>query len=83
MRERVWPKDSHAAGQLVRTSLDGSTRVTDQLKEWWWRAFGGKKRAMKVKGEPNRVYVDGTEARARPAGKDKGVLITETDKGTA
>lgn len=59
-RKRVWPDNSHAWGQLVRTSLDGSTRLKDQLREWRWRVFGGKDKAMKIKGEPRRVYVDGT-----------------------
>ncbi|KAF3035655.1 hypothetical protein E8E12_002050 [Didymella heteroderae] len=61
-RKRVWPDNSHAWGQLVRTSLDGRTRLRDQLKEWWWRAFGRKEKAMKIKGEPSRAYADGTRA---------------------
>ncbi|KAJ4367962.1 hypothetical protein N0V86_009803 [Didymella sp. IMI 355093] len=60
-RKRVWPDNSYASGQLVRTSLDGSTRCKDQLKELWWRGRGGKK----IKGKPNRVYTDGTAAPPR------------------
>ncbi|KAJ4992948.1 vacuolar protein sorting-associated protein 62 [Stagonosporopsis vannaccii] len=46
-RERVWPANSHAAGQLVRTSLDGSTRRAEKR--------------MEVQGQPRRVFVDGRD----------------------
>ncbi|KAF3045794.1 hypothetical protein E8E11_007871 [Didymella keratinophila] len=60
-RMRVWPDNSHAWGQMIRTSLDGRTRLRDQVREWWWRAFGGKGKMM-VKGSPGSVYADGTPA---------------------
>lgn len=68
-RKRVWPVSSHAWGQLVRTSVDGRTRIRDQIKEWWWRAFGGalggEETRMKVRGSPMRLYADGRPAAAR------------------
>lgn len=76
-RKRVWPENSHASGQLVRTSLDGRTRFADQLREWWWRAFGGEKKAMKIRGSPKRVFADGTVAPSRPTGKEPLVLEEE------
>ncbi|KAJ4399185.1 hypothetical protein N0V91_009642 [Didymella pomorum] len=59
-RKRVWPDNSHAWGQMIRTSLDGRTRLRDQIKEWWWRVSAGEGKGMRVLGQPERVYADGT-----------------------
>lgn len=76
MRKKVWPENSHAAGQVIRTSLDGSTRVRDQLRRWGWNLFGGGKR-MKVQGSPKRVYVDGTAAGVEM--RKDGSVVDELD----
>lgn len=62
MRKHVWPANSFSSGQIVRTSLDGSTRLRDQLKRWGWR-ITGKNKTMQVQGSPRRIYTDRTDAR--------------------
>ena len=79
-RKRVWPENAHAAGQIVRTSLDGSTRLRDQLKRWGWKAFGGEKKAMKVKGSPKRVYVNGAAVEGTQGDEEVAVHEEVVDK---
>ncbi|KAF2625693.1 hypothetical protein BU25DRAFT_345322, partial [Macroventuria anomochaeta] len=77
-RKRTWPENSHAAGQIIRTSLDGSTRLRDTLKTWGWNRFGRNKKAMKVMGKPKRVDVYGkTVEDEKVMGKKGNLLVNE------
>lgn len=60
-RKDVWPANSHAAGQKIRTSLDGSTGLKDRLSRWGWRCLGRKKsmRGQTKDQEVRKVDVDG------------------------
>jgi hypothetical protein len=58
-REKVWPANSHAWGQRIRTSLDGRTALKDVLARWGWTCLGVGKAGFRVKGKPTRVDVSG------------------------
>lgn len=58
-RKKVWPANSHAWGQRIRTSLDKSTSLKDWFQSWRWTCVGLRKVGWRVKGKPKRVDVDG------------------------